>query len=132
MKLITVFFTFLVFTVIKGMVISDSSGAAAISFPELDVPSFEFRDLSLGCGGFTDCIEYVGAVFYNIGLGLIFIVLLLVNLLVYIFEIFVLVINIMFAEIGGPWWVDTIMLIPYFLIFGVIIYKMVHSGSSED
>lgn len=132
MKVLQIAFILLAFSTAKILVITEG-GEAEITFPTFTAPDFQFIDLSGGCGGFTDCIEYVGAVLYNIGLGIIFLVVLLANLITYIFEIIVLLIEIQFLGVeGAPWWINTLMSFPLLAGMGFIIFKLVRSGKSES
>lgn len=132
MNIVTIIFILLSFTIVKGLIQEDAAGAPEFLFPTLDVPDFEFQDLSAGCGGFTDCIEFVGYVIYNIGLGIIFLVLLLINLVVYIFDILTLIIEINFTGIeGAPTFINAILALPFAASIAIIIFKLVRKGSSD-
>lgn len=132
MKVVAIIFIFLAFTLAKVLVVNETDGQPEIIFPTLETPDFEFIDLSGGCSGFTDCIEYVGAVIYNIGLGLIFIVLFIVNLMVYIFQLFAVLLSVTFTGIeGAPFWVNLLLTVPFLASIAFIIYKLIRKGSSS-
>jgi hypothetical protein len=132
MRLIAILFILVTWTIVKGMILEDTSGTPVLVFPTFDTPDFEFIDLSGGCGGFTDCIEYVGAVIYNIGLGLIFLILFLVELLSYIFELLVLIFTIQFTGISGaPGWLNIILALPIVGALAIIVYTMARKGNTS-
>lgn len=132
-NVLAIVFIFLAFTLFKILFINELGNEPEIIFPTLETPAFNFIDLSDGCGGFTDCIEYVGAVIYNIGLGLIFLVLFIVSLIVYIFELFAIIIEANFTGIeGAPWYFNLLLTFPFGFAISVILYKMVRRGSTEN
>lgn len=132
MKLIAILFILVAWTIVKGMILEDASGTPVLVFPTFDTPEFTFIDLSGGCGGFTDCIEYVGAVVYNIGLGLIFLVLFLIELIAYVFELFALIVTVQFTGIpGAPSWVSVLMGLPLIAGIAIIIFKMARKGDTN-
>lgn len=133
MKLIPLLTFLLAFTVLKGMILEEAAGAPVFTFPTLDVPDFDFIDLSGGCGSFTDCIEYVGAVIQNVALGIIFLILLIINLLVYIFEVITLIVSINFSGFeGAPWYVNAILSTPIVGSLALIVFLVVRSGRAQD
>lgn len=133
MKIMYIIFVFLVYSVLTIMVINDNADRPVITFPTIDIPSFEFRDLSGGCGGFVDCIEYVGAVLFNIGLGIIFLVLFIVNLFVFLFALIALLLKVAFTGINGaPWWFNTIIVTLFLGSISIIVYRLTRSGASND
>lgn len=133
MKIVFIIFVFLAFTLAKILVINESTESPSIIFPTFDAPALDFIDLSAGCGGFVDCLEYIGAVIYNIGLGLIFLVLFIIELVGYIFELFALLINVTFTGVdGAPFWINALMTTPFLAAIAFILYKLIRKGSSED
>lgn len=133
MKLLTIIFIFVSWTVVKGAIQSDLAGTPIVTFPVFETPTFEFIDLSGGCGGFTDCLEYIGAVIYNIGLGLIFLVLFLVELIQYIIAFFQLVIQIQFTGIpGAPYIVNVLLTTPFLAAIALIIYNATRRGRTAS
>ncbi len=132
MKIGVLIFVLVSFTVAKAMYL-DSTAGASLDFPELEIPDRDFEDLSGGCGGFTDCIEYVGAVIKNIGVGIIVFVELVFNLVVYAFALFSLMVVLSVSGIdGAPWYVNAILTTPFVAALSIIIYKMIRSGQSES
>lgn len=132
MKALAIVFIFVAFSFAKLLIIQEGSGAPAFTFPTFDAPTFEPIDLSAGCAGFFDCTEYVGAVFYNIGLGLIFFVEFIIELIGYIFSIIVLLISVQFAGIdGAPFWINGLLLLPFLLGMALIVFKLLRKGDSE-
>lgn len=133
MKIGFILFVFLAYAMAKVLILNESQGQPAIDFPTLDIPSFDFVDLSGGCGGFVDCIEYVGAVLLNMTLGIIFIVLLLINLIVYVFEVIGKILSLTFEGIeGAPFWVNALVVTPFLAALGVVIFKLIRSGESNS
>lgn len=125
MKLIELLFILVCWTVVKGFIINDAAGTPTIVFPVLDVDSPDFIDLSGGCSGFVDCTEYLANVIKNIGSGIIFLVLFLIDLLVYLFELFALIATITFTGIeGAPSFVNVILTIAPLAGIAIMIYKM--------
>ena len=178
MKAIEILFVFITFSVVNLLFIADSS-EVVIEFPSLATPSFElnvpdanftelhelnFTDLSAGCGGFTDCIEFLGEVIRNIGevfrvlvdlffnfvemwvfvalflaafvLMLFQVIVFLFDLIVFAFEIFVLLTTFLINPTTGvtdaPWFVNLLLFAPYTVAAGLILYKMVRKGSTND
>lgn len=133
MKIGEILFILTAFSIIKLLILNTSGNSPAVTFPSLETPDIEFLDLSAGCGGFTDCIEYVGAVLYNIGAGVIFIVLFIIELLVYLFQLFGLIISAAFTGIeGAPFWVNALLTLPFSAAIAFILYKLIRSGKSES
>src|SRR5688572_8759704 len=60
------------------------------TFPTFSAPSIVFEDIPPSCGGFTDCIEYVGKILVNFVLGIIFVVLLIVSVIVLLVALLVI------------------------------------------
>jgi hypothetical protein len=132
MKFVALLFVLLAYATTKAMIINDLN-TAEVEFPVLTIPTFEFIDLSLGCAGFFDCTEYVGAVLYNMVLGIIFLVLLIVELLVYIVAMFATIFSLAFTGIeGAPEYINLLITVPMLAMLGMIIYKLIRAGSSND
>lgn len=132
MKLLPIFFLFVAFAIFKVLVISAGETETEIDFPTFEVPVFEPRDLSGGCGGFTDCIEYVGAVIQNIGEGLIFIILFIIEILAFLFALIALILSNSFEGIdGAPWWVNLLLQTPLLAAVTIILYKLIRKGDSS-
>lgn len=101
----------------------------ATVFPVLASPDIDFIDVGSGCGGFADCIEYVGAVLFNIGAGIIFLVLFFINLLVFVFELFTILIDVSFTGIDGAHWTINLVLITLnSAILALMIFAMIRAG----
>lgn len=132
MKFLTIFFIFIAFTLAKILILNEGN-TEPIVFPSFDAPDFDFIDLSGGCGGFTDCIEYVGAVLYNIGLTIIFLVLFIVELVTYVFELFALLLQVTFTGIdGAPFWINILLATPFAAAVALIIFRMSGGGEAES
>lgn len=133
MKTVQLVFILLGYLVFQILFVGSGGAEDPIIFPTFDVPDFEFIDLSSGCGGFTDCIEYVGAVIYNIGLGIIFLILFLIELITFVFDLFALIVEINFTGFNGaPWWVNLMFTVPLGAIIALLIYRMARSGETDD
>lgn len=133
MKIVALLFIFLSYSVVKAMALEEINDTPAFTFPTFELPSLDFIDLSGGCGSFTDCIEYVGAVIYNFSLGIIFLILLIIELIVYVLELVALLVAIQFTGFdGAPQWVNTILTTPFLAAVGFIIFKLIRKGSSGD
>lgn len=132
MKLLEIIFLFLAFATVKAMIL-DQTGVAEIIIPVLEVPEFEFIDLTGGCSSFTDCTEYLANVVRNIGEAVIKTAVLVFNLVGFIFEIFILVADTLFSNVeGAPWYVNLLLFLPYTAALGIIIYNMIRRGGSSD
>lgn len=132
MKIIAVIFIFLSFTIFKAMVL-ETTQPDSFDIPTLDFPDLEFNELPDGCGGFTDCIEYVGNIIVNLVLGVVYVVLLLFNLVVFIAALFVLVGEVTITGIeDAPAWVNLIIFTPYLGIVGIILFKLIRKGDASD
>lgn len=132
MKLLAILFILVAWTVVKGLIVEDASGVPVLTFPTFETPSFAFQDLSGGCGSFTDCIEFVGYVLYNIGLGIIFLVLFFIELITYVFELFALIFQIQFTGVeGAPDYVNVLLALPFIAGIALIVFKMARSGETE-
>lgn len=103
-----------------------------INFPTLDTPDIDFIDVSAGCGGFTDCIEYIGAILYNFVAGVIFLILFIINLLIYIFALLAILISVSFTGIdGAPWQFNTFIITVNAAVIALIIFFLIRSGKSD-
>lgn len=132
MKILFVIFVFLAFTLFKIVYANEVTEGPTISFPTLQTPNVVFLNITGGCGGFVDCTEYVGAVLYNIGAGIIFVVLFVIDLLVYIFELLAMLTSVAFTGIdGAPFWFNAITVTLFLAGIAFIIYKLIRKGSSE-
>lgn len=104
-----------------------------IEFPTLSTPDITFLDVSGGCGGFTDCIGWLAAIVFNIGAGVIFLVLFIIDLLVFLFELFGLLLDVSFTGIdGAPWQFNVLITILSSAVIAVLLFRAVRSGASTD
>jgi hypothetical protein len=130
-KMIEIVWVFVAFTVIKALILAQSA-SVALDFPTLELPEAEFHDLSAGCGGFVDCIEFLGFVLMNIAESILFVVKLLVSLVVFVFGLFVFTFEVLFGTIdGAPGWLNGLLFAPYIVALSLIIYKMIRKGSTD-
>jgi hypothetical protein len=134
MRIVTLLFIVTMFTATKAMIINEDAEVALIVFPTFDPPGdFAFRDLSGGCGGFVDCIEYVGAVIYNVALAPVFVISFLIGVITYVFALFALFIEVTFTGVeGAPWWLNLAISLPILASLAVILYRMVPIGGEKN
>jgi len=132
MKVTTIMFTSLAYTILAAMIISETVPETDINIPTLEIPAYDFIDISAGCSGFTDCTEYLANVIKNIGTGIISTVILFFNLAIFAFEIIALLLSLAQGIQGAPWYVNVLLTAPAGVSVGIIIYKLIRSGSSED
>lgn len=120
------------YLIVSAFVVNSAQGTEPIELPVLDIPTFNFIDLSGGCGGFTDCIEYVGAVIYNVGLTIIAILQLIFELITYVIELGALILDYGLEGIAGaPTWLNLIIGTFLALNLSVIIFRMARTGDSN-
>lgn len=132
MNLVFIVFVLVAFSTVKLLIIDNVEGAPALTFPSFDAPTFEPIDVSGGCSGFIDCTEYLGAVVFNIGLGIVFVVEFVIELTAFLFALFAVIIALQFAGIeGAPLWLNTLLVTPFVLAVSVILFKLVRSGASN-
>lgn len=122
-------FVYLCFGIFQIMYANTNEELPGTVFPTLESPDITFIDVGNGCGGFTDCIEYVGAVLFNIGAGLIFLVLFIINLLVFVFELFTILIEVSFTGIDGAHWTINLVLVTMnSALLALLIFAMIRAG----
>lgn len=132
MKIVTILFIFFAFTVCKLMVIGATTDDSNLSLPTLTQPNITFKTLG-ACDSVGACIGYLADVIYNIGAGIIYGALLIINLVVYFFSFIFLVGNVLFTGVdGAPDWLNAIMTLPFLAGFGIIVFKLIRKGSSSD
>ncbi|MHB1059786.1 MAG: hypothetical protein ACYC0F_18075 [Rhodanobacter sp.] len=133
MKIVTILFVFVAYGLIAAAIVNEGAQNPVFVFPTLDVPEFEFIDVTQGCGGVFECIGYIGDIIYNFVVGVIFVILFLANLLIYVAELFILIFTVAFegAE-GAPTEVNILLRLPFVAGIAFIIYKLIRSGKSED
>lgn len=131
MKLIAIIFTLFAFALAKSMILNTAE-PGALEFPTLDFPDANFDALPTGCGGFTDCIEYVGTVLVNLVLGIVFVVEVIFALILFVIEVFVLLATVGFTGVeGAPTWINALLVLPFVVGIGLVFYRLVRSGASE-
>jgi hypothetical protein len=132
MKIMAVFAIQLFWIVFLFTYSNSSDEIPNIQFPTFDTPNISFRDVSQGCGGFVDCIEYVGAVLYNVAGGVIFIILFLIELIQFTVAMFVLLTSTSFAGIdGAPWQFNVVITVISGALLALLLYFMVRSGKGN-
>lgn len=132
MKLSVVLFTSLAYTIIAALLVQETAPEVEINFPVLEVPTFDPVDLSGGCSGFSDCTEYLANVVKNIGEGVIYGVLLFFALVGFAIDLIAVIISLSAGIEGAPWYVNLLITAPFTASIGLILYKLIRSGSSED
>lgn len=133
MKLVALIFIYLVWAIFLITYANTSESIPAVVFPTLESPDIDFIDVSDGCGGFIDCLEYIGAVLFNIGAGIIFLVLFIINLIVYVFQILAILLEVSFTGIdGAPWQFNTTISTVSAAIIAMLVFRLIRSGKSTD
>lgn len=132
MKLLHIIFLFLAFAMAKILILQEFENVPTIVFPTFDEPDVTFRDTSGGCGSFIDCTEYVGAVLFNIGAGVIYIVLLIVELIRYLFDFIGLLLSVTIDDIpGAPFWVNLFIVGMPLAAMALILFRLFRKGASN-
>lgn len=131
MNLLQIFFIFLVYGLFGAMYNNETS--VENTFPTFQAPPVEFATLPTGCGGFFDCTEYVGKVLVNIVLGVVYFVLLVVEILRVLVAIIILIATNAFTGIEGtPAWLNPIILGTFGVAISIIAFKAVRSGDTDS
>lgn len=124
---------FLAYALAKILILNSSEDQPVINFPTLATPDIDFIDVSGGCSSFVDCTEYLANIIFNIGAGIIFLVLFIINLLVYLFQLFGLLLEVTFTGIdGAPFWVNALLTTPFLAAIAFILYRLIRQGESAD
>jgi hypothetical protein len=147
MRFVALLFLLVAFGFVKGLILSAESGAE-LDFPEFATPTIsgdcstvnasasstciEIFDLSGGCGGFTDCIEYVGNLIWNIGAYFIWLVLFIISLVAFVVNLAVLMGTLLFDPIpGAPSWVSLLINAVLPATLAIKIYRLIREGSDD-
>lgn len=130
MKAIQLFVALLLFTTLR-VLMAEENTATELPFelPTIDIPSFDFKDISGGCGGFFDCTEFLAWIIYNVAVGIIFLILLLVELLIFLFA-FLALVGVLAVDPfpGAPWWISTTVSTIIITTLGMMLYKLIRRG----
>lgn len=125
-------FVYLSWAIFKILYTNETEETPTYIFPTIETPDIEFKDIDSGCSGFTDCIEFVGWVLYNIGAGIVFIVLFFINLLVFLFDLTALILQASIEGIdGAPWYFNLIINTIGGVVGSILIYKLVRRGDDS-
>lgn len=131
MKLLEITFVFLAFTIVKALFLA-SVTEFTVEFPTLEVPEFEFVETGGGCGGFSECLEFIGFVLRNIAIALIDTVELLFNFTIFFFDFLGVVTDILFTDIDGlTFYLDLLLFGVYTAALAIILYRAFKSGETE-
>lgn len=121
------------YVLVSALIVNSTSGAEPVEIPTLDVPEFDFINVTAGCGGFVDCIEYVGAVIYNIGLTIVAIIQLAFAFVGFIFAISVLIITYGVEGVAGAPAAVNVVIGGYLgITIALAIYRAIRSGKTND
>lgn len=130
MNLAALIFTFLAYGLFVAMYQGDSTGES--TFPAFEAPEVEFEDLPASCGGFTDCIEYVGNVIKNVVLGFVYAILLIVAIIRLIVELLVLIVASAFTGFdGAPEWLNILVATFFGIATAITIYRALRKGDTD-
>lgn len=121
----------IIYAILSAFVVNSGESVEAIDLPTLDLPTFDFIDISGGCGSFTDCTEYLANVVYNIGLGIIAVVQTLFALIAFVVEFSVVIVGLSVSGISNaPVWLNTVVGGYLGISMGIIIFRMARKGDS--
>lgn len=130
MNLPALIFTFIVY----GLFLAVYSGGdgEAEEFPTFSAPPIEFRDVPNGCGGFLDCTEYLADIVVNFVLGIVYAVLVLVEIITLLAQLLILAIQNAFTGLNGaPAWLNAGILAFFGITFAIAVYRMVRKGDAD-
>lgn len=114
--------------------IENSVTPNTVTFPTFTAPTTSaFVDVTGGCGGFTECLEFIGFVVYDIALSIFYILALVVALVLYIVALLAILVAVNFTGFGpdAPVIVNVLTALPFVAGITIIIFKLARSGSSE-
>lgn len=132
MKVMALVFILLSFNIFKVLYANENPNVPNITFPTFTPPTFSPKNVTDGCGGVADCIRFIGNVIYNIGAGIVFVILFVLDLIVYIFKLFALIIAQSFQGINGaPFWFNLIVGTMNLGFIAFILYRLFRSGESS-
>lgn len=132
LKLPVLIVAMLLFGILRALVFNGVAGVEVIDFPALEISEPDLIDLSGGCGGFTDCTEYLGNVFLNIGNIIIAVFDFVVSLLVFVFEISLLVGDALINPLpGAPILVNGLITGILGVIVAFMIFRMSRTGDTN-
>lgn len=101
------------------------------TFPTFLAPSIDFQDVPDSCGGFTDCIEFVGKIIVNLVLGVVFLILIVVSMLIFLVALIAILSASAVTGIeGAPDWFNIIIVVIFGSIVGIIIYRSLRKGDT--
>lgn len=131
LDLLVILFVLIAWSGVKAMMLNAEEPDAVI-FPTFDVPDLDFETIPNGCGGFTDCIEYVGNIIVNFVLGVVFVVLVLFELIGFIIEFVAILVTVGFEPLeGAPALVNVLLAVPTAAGIAIIIYKAIRKGDTD-
>ena len=131
MRVISLVFILITYTILQGMVLSELHDESAVNFPEFDLPSVAFRELG-DCESLAGCVRFIGFALYNIGAGIVNLVLLLFGLARFVVELFALLITLVVDGVpGAPWYVNLIVRTPMLATVSMLMYMLIRSGRND-
>jgi hypothetical protein len=130
LNLLALIFFFISYGLFVGLYNGAETGE--YDFPTFDAPEIDFENIPASCSGFTDCIEYVGKVFINFVLGIVYVVLLIAEIVLVLVELLVLIANNSFEGFeGAPEWFNALILAMMAAALIIIIYKAIRKGDTD-
>ncbi len=130
MNLMGILFAFIGYGLFAAMYNGETSTEPV--FPTFTPPGIEFFDVPENCSGFTDCIEFVGEILTNFVLGIVYVVLLLVELVRFIVALMVVVLSNAFGGVeSAPPWVNVMIVGMFTAATAIIIYKAARKGDTS-
>lgn len=131
MKIIQLLFLTVTFTVVEAMVLAENHDGAQFEFPELQSPDPTYKEIE-SCSSIEGCIKYIGHVLYNIGVGIISAVQFIFYLSKFVFQLFALLITLIFTGVeGAPWYVNLVFYMPLVAGTSIIVYRLIRQGESS-
>lgn len=131
MKLVAILTIFLLYAMVKAMILSDDP-ETEIDLPAFEEPDQEIDDIPGGCGGFTDCIEFLGEVITGFVQAIIYVVQLIINLVTYFIEFLIFIVTATFTGVdGAPAWLNFILTVGPALGLAIIVFKAFRKGDTD-
>lgn len=129
--LLLITFVLIAWTGVKAMMLN-ADDPDSVEFPTFDSPDVEFETLPSSCGGFTDCIEFVGLIIVNLVLAVVFIILFLIALIAFVIEFVALLATVGFEPLdGAPAFVNVLLAVPTAAGIAIILFKMLRKGDTN-
>lgn len=131
LDLMVILFVLIAWAGVKAMMLNADEPDSVV-FPTFTAPDLDFREIPESCGGFTDCIEYVGNIIVNFVLGIVFVILVVFGLIAFILEFVALLVTVGFEPLdGAPSFVNVLLAIPTAAGIAIIAFKALRKGDTE-